>query len=193
MDVDHTQYSDQELVVQALFDPEAFSQIIERYQDKLLRYIMRISNVSVQDAEDILQETFIKAYSNLNDYDHSLQFSSWIYRIAHNQTISSYRKRSVRPHGNSIEVDDVFINNIASDIDLDKDIEQSQLKELLQGAIQQLDIKYRDVLVLRYFQDRSYQEISDIIQKPSGTVATLLNRAKKKMQKIIEQQGNLDI
>ena len=98
MDVDHTQYSDQELVVQALFDPEAFSQIIERYQDKLLRYIMRISNVSVQDAEDILQETFIKAYSNLNDYDHSLQFSSWIYRIAHNQTISSYRKRSVRPH-----------------------------------------------------------------------------------------------
>ena len=90
--------TDEELVKLALQKQEHFVYLINRYQHKLLRYIKRISNFSVEETEDILQEVFIKVYRNLEGFDQSLKFSSWIYRIAHNQTISHFRKSRAGPN-----------------------------------------------------------------------------------------------
>jgi len=86
---------DSELVELSLKKQDYFYCLILRYQEKLLRYIRRISASSKEDAEDILQEVFMSVYKNLNDFDNSLKFSSWIYRIAHNKTVSHWRKQKL--------------------------------------------------------------------------------------------------
>src|SRR5665648_188700 len=84
---DCSNMTDNELVKLSLDNPDHFFCLTKRYESKLLRYIMRISKFSHEDAEDVLQDVFIKTYYNLNEFDSELKFSSWIYRIAHNQTI----------------------------------------------------------------------------------------------------------
>jgi RNA polymerase sigma-70 factor (ECF subfamily) len=171
--------SDSELVEASLRDPQAFGVLVRRYQQKLRRYIRRLTNIPEEDIEDILQEIFIKVYYNLNGFDPSLKFSSWIYRIAHNQVISSFRKRSVRPQGNSVSIDDDNVWQFASELDVQKEIELASLRDHIFQVFDEMDLKYREVLVLRYFEEKDYQEISDILKKPKGTVSTLINRAKK--------------
>jgi RNA polymerase sigma-70 factor (ECF subfamily) len=184
---DHTELTDYQLVQQSLRDPESFRFLIERYQAKLLRYIQRISKIPFAEAEDILQESFLSAYIHLRDVDPNIPFSSWIYRIAHNHTISAYRKHHVRPEGNQYDVDDTILERIADDTDLLRDVDLSQLHDHLRRIISQLDVRYREVIELKYEHDKSYDEIADIIQKPPGTVATLLSRAKKQMKTLIQQ------
>src|SRR5690606_8168284 len=95
-------YSDEMLVALSLEDKERFGELIERYESKLGRYIARLGIRTAEDRQDVLQEIFLKVYKNLNGFDPKLSFSSWIYRIAHNEAISWYRKQSVRPEGNLI-------------------------------------------------------------------------------------------
>jgi RNA polymerase sigma-70 factor, ECF subfamily len=176
---------DEELVKFALTEKEDYSYLMKRYQDKLKRYIIRLSGVKEEDAEDILQDVFIKAYQNLNDFDMSLKFSSWIYRIAHNETVSYLRKLGARPKIIDPEASSTIINLTGSGLDiignLDKKITLGKVTEV----IDILDKKYRDVLVLKYMEDKDYKEISDILKKPPGTVATLLKRAKDQLKKEI--------
>ncbi|EFK95475.1 RNA polymerase sigma factor sigW (Sigma-W factor) [sediment metagenome] len=90
--IDCKQYSDLDIVKLILSgDIDAYYCLVEMYKDKLLRYIMRITQIYEEEAENILQEVFIKAYKNLYSYDHSFSFSSWIYRITHNMVIDYHR------------------------------------------------------------------------------------------------------
>lgn len=171
--------TDEELVILTLQDQNYFLYLIRRYEAKLLRYIFRISSFTKEEAEDVLQEIFIKVYTNLNNFDPDLKFSSWIYRITHNQVISHYRQHKSRLQEVSLDINENFITTITDDLDLNKEIDQLYLKEHLQEGLYKLPLKYREVLILKYLEDKSYQEISDIIKKPTGTVATLINRAKK--------------
>ncbi len=177
--------TDEELVVLTLANQDNFLYLMRRYQGKLLNYIKRISNVSHEEAEDVLQEVFIKAYRNLNGFDSSLKFSSWIYRIAHNQVISEYRKRRARPEIVTWETKEDFINNIVADFDLAQSVDLAYLRQEINKIFGQLKEEYREILILRFFEEKSYEEISDILRKPLGTVATLLNRAKKQFKEIL--------
>ncbi len=182
--------SDEEIVEMTLEHHRHLQVLIDRYSEKLIRYIHRSTRVSQEEAEDILQESFIKAYYNLNSFDPSLSFSSWIYRIVHNQVVSQHRKKSVRPQGNAIDVDQEVVEQMADDFEVLDDIDRGYLRDHLTEILDQMDLKYREVLVLKYFQGKSYEEISDIVKKPPGTIATLLNRAKKHAHKLIEEQGH---
>ena len=91
------QLTDEEIVVKTLQDKQFFGEIVDRYEAKLTRYIARLGVRNPEDQLDVLQEIFLKVYKNLNGFDRSLQFSSWIYRISHNEAISWYRKKNVRP------------------------------------------------------------------------------------------------
>lgn len=173
--------TDEELVAMTLKDPNVFLYLMKRYEKMLIAYIRRISGFSIEDAEDVLQDTFIKTYLHLNSFDNKLKFSSWIYRITRNETINAYKKRQVRPQV-IVNIDDSIINNLASDFRTDKEVDEKMLKNHLILVLNQLDNKYKEILVLRFWEDKSYEEISDILQKPIGTVATLINRAKKKFQ-----------
>ena len=151
-----------------------------------MRYIRRITNVDNETAEDILQEVFIKIYKNLHEYDEAFTFNSWVYRIAHNEAISFYRKQKVRPKTVNLETDEGvdLLNMIPDDIDLRDDYVKKELARQVKKIIANLPDKYKAVLVLRFMEDKSYDEIADILQKPAGTVATLINRAKAEFKKL---------
>jgi len=180
--------TDEELVNLALGDENYFIYIIKRYKGKLYNYIRRLTNLDAEDIEDVLQDVFIKVYQNLNDFDLDLKFSSWIYRIAHNQTISHYRRAKARPHGNAIDLDNEFIKNLASDFNIEKNMDINLLRKGIYKILDGLNEKYREVLVLKFFEEKNYKEISDIIKKPVGTVASLLNRAKREFREELTRQ-----
>ncbi len=189
----HETASDEELVTLSLSDPNQYALIVKRYENKLTRYVMHIASLSKEDVQDILQEVFIKVYKNLNDFDDNLKFSSWIYRIAHNETINHLRRAKVRPQA-IVEVTDddnqTIIENIKAETNLELEIDKKGLKEVMMKTIQNLDEKYQAVLVLRYFEDKDYQEMSDILKKPVGTVSALLNRAKTKLKEEVIKNQN---
>jgi RNA polymerase sigma-70 factor (ECF subfamily) len=176
--------SDEALVQLALSNSNNFIYLIKRYESRLLRYILRLSNFSHDEAEDVLQEVFIKVYQNLNDFDPRLKFSSWIYRITHNQVISTFRKNKIRPL--LTDTEGGIINNLVADLDINKEVDQQFLKQKIADILHEMDYKYAQVLVLKFYEDKSYQEISDILQKSEGTIASLINRAKKKFIKELE-------
>jgi RNA polymerase sigma-70 factor, ECF subfamily len=181
--------TDEELVALTLKDQNFFACLMERYEPKLMRYIKRISASTQEDAEDLLQEIFVKVYRNLNDFDPDLKFSSWIYRIAHNQVVSAWRKTKSRPQVVKFEADEDFLKFIAAEGDLARDTERKFAGEDVRKMLENLDDKYKEVLVLKFLEGKDYQEISDILEKPLGTVATLINRAKKQFAKISEKKG----
>jgi len=174
---------DNAVVELSLKDPNAFSHIVERYESKLRRYIHRLGRFSIEDAQDILQNTFIATYKNLNGFDRDLSFSSWIYRITHNETISYIRKKGFKIQQRTIDSDDDILHIIPSEVNIEHDIDTKEMKQKLADVIQTLPQKYYDVFILHVSEQRSYQEISDILKIPLGTVGTRINRSKAYIKK----------
>ncbi len=183
--------TDEELVSRTLENPEVYALLVERYEKKLLRYIMRILSGTKEDAEDILQDVFLSAYKNLNDFDQELKFSSWIYRIAHNKVISHFRKVTARPKTMTYEGDSQLLNILASEEDIAKSMEKRHDAGEVRNILDELDEKYREVLFLKFLEEKDYKEISDILEKPMGTVATLINRAKKQFKEKVEAKQKI--
>jgi RNA polymerase sigma-70 factor (ECF subfamily) len=181
--------SDKELVQLSLQNQDYFLYLMKKYEAPLTRYIRRISNLDQDTIADILQEVFLKVYQNLNEFDQSLKFSSWIYRIAHNQLMSYYRKLKARPRIVTLEDDSKILDNLISNIDIEKEINNQLNRKVILRILKKLDFKYSEVLILRFLEDKSYEEISDILKKPIGTVATLINRAKKEFKKLLDKQN----
>lgn len=183
--------TDEELVALTLKNQQYYAILVQRYEEKLLRYVLRISSSTKEDAEDILQDVFISAYKNLNDFDVDLKFSSWIYRITHNKVISHFRKVTARPKTTTYEGDTNLLNILASEQDIAKDLERKYTAEEVRLVLDRMEERYKEVLVLKFLEEKDYKEISDILQKPMGTVATLINRAKKQfLEKAKELQMN---
>lgn len=180
--------SDNEIVELVLKDQENFLYIVKRYKTKLFSYIRRISNFSDEEVEDVLQNIFIKVYQNINDFDSDLKFSSWIYRITHNEVIDNFRKNKARPQTSSFEVDDDRIKILASEFNIEKEIDREKIREIIGEALSRLDLKFKDILVLKFFEEKDYNEISDIIKKPKGTVASRMNKAKEELKKVLEEK-----
>ncbi|NTU98583.1 RNA polymerase sigma factor [Candidatus Falkowbacteria bacterium] len=183
---DCQKHTDKELVELSVTNSEYYACLVKRYTEALRRYVIRLGS-SLPDSDDILQEVFFSAYLHLNGFDKKLKFSSWIYRIAHNKSVSMFRKSNVRP---TVELTDLLpwqdlLANSCPGLEFD----QAMLKEKISLVLESLDPKYREVLVLRYFEEKDYNEISDILKKPMGTIATLVNRAKKQFAKLAEGQA----
>ena len=181
--------SDEELVLMTLENQDNFLYLVDRYKNRLLGYIRRLTNISNDDAEDILQEVFIKVYLNLNDFNKDLKFSSWIYRITHNQVISSHRRLKARPEGYAVNIEDAAARNLAADIDIMAGADLQILKKSIFKVLDRLDEKYREILILKFLEEKNYQEISDIIKKPAGTVASTINKAKSEFRKELKKQN----
>ena len=179
--------TDEQIVVLTLKNQDYYLCLMKRYEAKLLNYILKISNINREDGEDILQEVFVKAYQNLNDFDLNFKFSNWIYSIAHNATISAFRKKKVRPQ--TVSWEDKDLNNI---LESTLDVENTSLQKLtykqILKIINRLPLKYKDVLILKFMEGKDYREISDILHKPMGTIATLINRAKKSLKQELKKE-----
>ncbi len=176
--------TDEELARIILDDANALVVLIRRYESRLLSYIRRISGSSYEDAEDILQEAFMDAYKNIARFDPSLKFSSWIYRIVHNRTISAYRKKKKEMGDFSMDDDDDgYKRMLSADDDTARLADMNLTAEAVNKIMSELSERDRTVLILAYMEEKTYDEISDILKAPPGTVATWIRRAKQKFVK----------
>ncbi|OGM10075.1 hypothetical protein A2V61_04485 [Candidatus Woesebacteria bacterium RBG_19FT_COMBO_47_8] len=160
-------------------DKELYVHVIKRYQDKLMRY----ANYLIGDennAADIVQESFIKAYINLNGFDTRKKFSSWIYRIVHNQAMNLINKQKK-------QVSLYKEKDFDSGIDIEDDFIKKELKTRAHNCLSQMAVSYREPLSLYYLEEKSYEEISDVLRIPIGTVGTRINRAKIIMKNICQK------
>lgn len=171
---------------------EIYDEIVKRYEKKLFSYIYRLVG-NREEAEDILQNVFVKAYRNIKTFDIERKFSSWIYRIAHNEAINFLKKRNKRK---LISWEDISTSKDKMETKSAErspgDIwirEESRLQ--IKKALGYLPEKYQKVLLLRYFSEKSYEEIGKAIGSPVNTVGTLISRAKKKMMAVINLMEGL--
>lgn len=177
----YTSLTDEELVAAVQNgEQDAFSHIISRYQGKIFAYIKRLIN-HPDDATDITQDVFMKAYRHLNTVDTSRKFSSWLYRIAHNESVN-WLKKKTRAKVESLDAHMENGGQFASKVDLAETYAREEEQKSVREAIDSLPDKYREVMERRYLKQQSYQEISAALGKPINTVGTLINRAKKQME-----------
>ncbi len=160
----------------------SFEALVERYELKIKRYGRKFL-VGYQDIEDVVQEVFTKAYVNIQSFDASRKFSTWLYRIAHNEFINAIRKKKKEPL--PLFNPDVFFPHPISKDNPSDVIRRKESKEMVGKSLSQLSPKLREVIVLYYFEGLSYREISDILRIPVSTVGVRLKRAKQAIKQVI--------
>lgn len=178
-----TTSSDEELVSAVIGgNKDLFGELIDRYETKLTRYIKRFTQQE-EDVLDIIQVVFIKAYTNLQSFDTSRSFNSWIYRIAHNESVTHLKKKG-NEKVSFIDFDTFFPHPFTDESSEDRAL-QRELKELLDTSLSQVSLKYREVLVLYYYDELSYQEIAEVLHIPIATVGVRIKRGKEALEKLL--------
>lgn len=180
---------DNELVALSVSDSQYFYCLMVRYEDKLSAYVRRFTYLNDADIADVVEDSFINAYTHLNDCDCNLKFSSWLYRIVHNQALNYLKKNKQSVNINIDGSDDNFIDWLVSDTNIEKETITKYFNENIKQIINKLNPDYQEVLLLKFFEDKDYQEISDILQKPMGTIASLISRAKLQFKQIYEKEN----
>lgn len=171
--------TDEEIVVLVRKgNQKLYTHIIQRYQTKLMRYAQYLLG-DHDKASDAVQESFIKAYISLNGFHIKKKFSSWIYRIVHNEAINLIDK-----HKKHIRLDND--TDFADGVNMEDSYIKEEIVSHARECLEQMELIYREPLSLYYLEEKSYDEISDILRLPMGTVATRINRAKVIMRKICQ-------
>jgi len=156
-------------------DVDEFASLMDRYEKKITRYGKKFLS-QPDDIKDIVQEIFTKAYVNIKSFDCKRKFSPWIYRIAHNEFVNALKKKKSEKLA---FVDfDLFFPHPAAKETADSDIERADLRRLLDDYIGKLPVKYREPLILYYFEEMGYREIADVLRLPVSTVGVRLQRGK---------------
>lgn len=180
--------SDQKLISMALEgDSVAFEQLFDRYRNSIHQiYTQRMEGFSDQ-ANDLLQETFIKVYLNLDSYDSRYTFGQWVYTIARNTFIDYARK-----HKDQMSVDSYTVEGAAS-LSSSPTPEQKMIDEQSRRRIEffmsQMSDRYRLLIELRFFKEYSYEEIASELNLPMGTVKTQIHRAREQLCKMLGRSG----
>lgn len=172
---------------------EAYAELMAVYQRPVFSVIVRM----VRDpalAEDLTQESFVKAFRALQSFDTSRKFSSWLFTIAHNTTIDYIRRKQIPTvpiDGSNRDEEGASLEflAVARDASPEDDLAHRELADDLESALARLRPEYAEVLVLRFQQDLSYEEIAGIANLPLGTVKTHLYRARKALAEALEQRG----
>jgi RNA polymerase sigma-70 factor (ECF subfamily) len=184
---DQTTVTDEKLIADFQAGNErAFVELVERYKDRLINFVYRFLN-DMTDAEDLVQETFLKVYKNKHAYREIAKFSTWIYTIAGNLARSELRKRKRRKTFTMSQLS--FADNEFTPVDPGKDTEgivfNTYAGEEIMKAIKQLTEPFKTIIILRDIQELSYEDISTILDIPMGTVKSRVNRARLKLQETL--------
>ncbi|WP_274653938.1 RNA polymerase sigma factor SigW [Paenibacillus humicola] len=172
-------------------DQGAFAEIVDMYQDKLFHMAYRML-YNRQEAEDVVQDTFMRVYRNLARYDDTMKFSTWIYRIATNLCIDRLRKRkpvySLDAESNEHEGLDGYAMIPSDDRTPESELLLSDTQRIIHQAIETLPAKYKLVMVLRYLQEMSLQEIGEVLDMPVTTIKTRVHRGREFLRKKLEHK-----
>ncbi|MCM3702795.1 RNA polymerase sigma factor SigW [Paenibacillus macerans] len=172
-------------------DQGAFAELVDLYKDKLFHLGYRMLS-NRHEAEDVVQETFLRVYKNWSRYDDKQKFSTWIYRIATNLCIDRLRKRKpnyyLDAEMNDQEGMDGYTLIPGDDKTPETEYLLSETQQTIHQAIAGLPAKYKSVIVLRYLQEMSLQEISDVLDMPVTTVKTRVHRGREFLRKKLEHK-----
>ncbi len=160
-------------------DVERFGVLMERYESKLRRYGSTFLSRE-EDIGDIVQDVFVKAYENIQEFRTSDRFSPWIYRIAHNAFANELRRRSRRAV--FLPDFDTLLAHAPAKEAADDESERAALARLVERGLAEVAPSFREVLVLYYLEELSYKEIADVLHVPVNTVGVRLQRAKKALR-----------
>jgi RNA polymerase sigma-70 factor (ECF subfamily) len=176
---------DKELLIQ-FRDPakkeRAYTAIIKKYQEKLYWHIRRLV-VNHDDANDVLQNVFIKVWKGLENFREDSQLYTWLYRIATNESLTfleQEKKRSV------VSLQDEMDGGLSNRVKADTNFDANKLEWRLQVAIQQLPEKQRVVFNLRYYDEMPYQEMSEILDTSEGALKASYHHAVKKIEEFLK-------
>lgn len=186
---------DHRLIAECLHgDTLAFGELIRRYQDRLFNTVYRLLG-SVEDAQDVVQETFLNAYRSLDSFKGDAEFFTWLYRIAWNTAVSLKRKQKValsihagRNGQGAIDPLDGAESNQPGHA-----LEKAEQDRRIQDALNRLSPEHRAVLILKEMDGQRYEEISEILQLPVGTVRSRLHRARMELRDILERDEDLNL
>lgn len=172
-------------------DRNAFAELVDLYKDKIYHLAYRML-YNQQEAEDIVQETFLRVFKNLDRYDQNQKFSTWIFRIGTNLCIDRLRRRKMTYSLDAQITDSEGVNGygMLSDDELGPEgkVVLSETQQQIRKAIDALPEKYKSIVILRYLHDLSLQEIGDILQMPVTTVKTRVHRGREFLRKRLEQE-----
>jgi RNA polymerase sigma factor (sigma-70 family) len=183
---------DYKLVERAkLNEQAAFARLMEKYQKPLYFHINKIVH-DKEILEDLIQEIFLKAFDNIHSFDASYAFSTWLYRIATNHSIDYLRKRKLK----TLSIDEPYqtkdgelrIELADDDSEADDVILHQQRVNIIMEAIESLPDKYERIIRLRHMEEKSYQEIAEIMELPLGTVKAHIFRARELLNKYLKDK-----
>lgn len=159
--------------------------LIDRYESKLKRYLEK--NIRTrEDITDILQDVFVKTYTNIHRFDIQQRFSPWIYRIAHNEMVNYIKKKKSLPF--SWFEPDVLIPFLQESTDESVLLKSDRAyeKERIEKILDKIPPAQREILTLYFYEELSYKEISDVLRIPIATVGVRLTRAKKQVEQLLQ-------
>ena len=180
---DKVQYSDKELILRFQQGDElAYVELVNRYRNRLINFVFRFVG-SFEEAEDIVQDTFVKLYQKKDYYRPISEFSTWIFTIASNLAKTELRKRKRRKVS---YLSQIGMQEKDFDIPVEDTTDEETVGEYtesqIQDAIQSLQLHFRTALILRDIEELSYEEISKILDVPLGTIKSRINRARLQLQ-----------
>ena len=175
---DKFKFSDEKLIARFQEgDINAYNELVKRYKDRLLNFVFRYFN-NVEQAEDVVQDTLIKLYTHASYYKNVAKFSTWIFTIAKNNALTELRKNK-RKKTDSLWTDDgKFIDISSKEESLESKVQNEIAIDQLNKFLDEIPENFRIAVVLRDFQELSYEEISKILEIPIGTIKSRINRGR---------------
>ena len=174
-------------------DDKAYAKLLQRYKRPVYHVILKMVR-NVDDAEDLMMESFSKAFRSLHKFKKDFTFSTWLFRIATNNTIDFIRKKKL----NTLSIENTFTDDDGGSVSIDiedkgnldpqEEAIKSQKQEIIQVFVNMLPSKYQKLVRLRYFNELSYEEIAAELEAPLGTVKAQLHRARELMYDLIKNK-----
>jgi RNA polymerase sigma factor (sigma-70 family) len=173
-------------------DDAAFAKLLQRYKRPVYHMVLKMVR-NIDDAEDLTIESFAKAFRSLHKFKKDFTFSTWLFRIATNNTIDFIRKKKL----NTLSIENTFTDDDGQSVSIDVEDEnlnpqeetiRVQKAELLQLFVDKLPVKYQKLVRLRYFHELSYEEIAEQLDAPLGTVKAQLHRARELMFEMVKNK-----
>jgi RNA polymerase sigma factor (sigma-70 family) len=176
-------------------DQKAYAELMQRYKDSVFYMLLKMVN-SKDDAEDLTIEAFGKAFKRLSQYTPNYAFSTWLFKIASNNAIDFLRKKKLRNNFSidtelkSEDGDSYGFELRADELDPEESIIKKQKIKQLRSVVDKLKPRYKDLIQYRYFEELSYEEISEKMDIPIGTVKAQLFRAREFLYEILKHGDN---
>ena len=178
--MENTSRTDAELIKSVLTsNRDDFALLMDRYKQKIFAYLYRFIFQDKEAATDLTQDVFIKVYQNLGSFDTGRPLQPWIYRIAHNEAANYLRAKAGKKES---QLSDKHWQSLPKPDEGDV-LESDEYKDLVNQALDSIDPKYKEALVLFFFEDLTYQEIAVILNCSTNTVGTFIRRGKQQLQK----------